>query len=195
MAVADALAQSQQTELIINWEQYLQAPETTEPQEILEGRLVKMPSPTALHQITVGNLYYLLRSQLGEAGIILIAPMDLVIQKEPLRVRQPDLMCCGVDQFSSPLTVREAKRFEIAPRLIVEVVSPHDTFEGLLERLDDYHSLGVPEVWLVGFPPQHLFVLERSEQDWNWYGLYAGEARVVSSVLPNLEITVKQILE
>jgi Uma2 family endonuclease len=36
-----------------------------------------------------------------------------------------------------------------APQLIVEVLSPANTRLERAEKLDDYASLGVPEVWIV----------------------------------------------
>ena len=46
-----------------------------------------------------------------------------------------------------------------APELVVEVLSPTNTRAGRGEKLKDYESLGVPEVWVVSPEAQTVEVM------------------------------------
>jgi Uma2 family endonuclease len=53
------------------------------------------------------------------------------------RVRVPDL------------ALLYANRVEAPPILVVEILSPQDTFTDTQERVADYHGIGVETVWLI----------------------------------------------
>jgi Uma2 family endonuclease len=58
--------------------------------------------------------------------------------------------------------VRSA-RCHSAPELVVEVLSPANTRSERAEKLQDYESLGVPEVWVVSPEAQTVEVLRLNE--------------------------------
>lgn len=43
----------------------------------------------------------------------------------------------------------EAGHIQVAPDLAVEVVSPNDNHQDLMQKLEDYFSAGIPLVWVV----------------------------------------------
>ncbi len=187
-----ALPESLKTRL--TWEQYLQSPESNELTEIEDGEVKRMASPTGRHQMVLGNLYLLIRNHpvLRERGTVLTAPFDVVVQREPLRVRQPDLLFILRERLS-PQEVMQAQRLEIAPDLVVEVLSASDTFQVLARKLGDYHQLGVQEVWLIDAEQSQAFVLLREEKGWHWQGPFAGSAEIPSQVLSGAQFTAQQI--
>jgi Uma2 family endonuclease len=68
----------------------------------------------------------------------------LIISKQPLTSRVPDLAV-----FKSDTIVERDGYIHSAPQLVVEVLSPANTRRGREEKIDDYASIGVPEVWVV----------------------------------------------
>src|SRR5204863_118595 len=78
-----------------------------------------------------------------------VAPsqFNLIIRRQPLTAREPDL---AVFQLST--IVEQDGRIHSAPQLIVEVLSPANTRREREEKLADYASLGVPELWV--FSPE-----------------------------------------
>jgi len=130
-----------------------------------------------------------------EQGAVMAAPVDVVVCKEPLRVRQPDVLYVRYEKIGERTALRGLSRVEVVPDLVIEVVSPHDTVEQLNAKLRDYHTLGVPEVWLVDLTPNHVFVLTREEEDWHWHQPASGEERIPSQQLPQLQITARAVFE
>ena len=111
----------------------------------------------------------------------------------PLRVRQPDLIFIRAERVKSLEDLESAPRIEFAPDLVVEVLSPSDELADLNSKLDDYHALGVPEVWLVGLPSNHISVLSRTETGWHWRSFAEAEP-IQSTVLPDLSLTPSSVI-
>lgn len=180
----------------LTWEQYVQTPESIERMEIEDGEVKPMASPTGTHQLVLGNLHLMLagNSFVRAQGIVLMAPFDVVISRRPLRVRQPDLLYISKQRLQAD-DLRPLQRLEIAPELVVEVLSPSDTFVHLSRKLADYHLIGVQEVWLVDAEQSQVFLLSREERGWHWQGPLTGEEEIPSAVLPEARIAVQTIFE
>jgi len=73
-----------------------------------------------------------------------ISNFGLVIHRDPLTTRVPDIAA-----FLRSQVVEQDGYIHSAPELIVEVLSPANTRTERAEKLNDYESLGVPEVWVV----------------------------------------------
>lgn len=71
------------------------------------------------------------------------AQFNQIIRRQPLTAREPDL---AVFQAA---TIVELDGRHSAPQLIVEVLSPSNTSRMLAEKLVDYASLGVPDLWYI----------------------------------------------
>ncbi len=181
----------------LTWEEYAEQPATGERAEIVDGEVVPLAGATPAHQQVVVRLCWLLYSnaQVRESGAVLTAPVDVVVSREPLRVRQPDVLYIRYEKVGSVEAFRSLTRLEVAPDLVVEVLSPSDTLESLQAKLQDYHTLGVPEVWLVDLVPNHVFVLWREEDGWKWNEPAAGEKPIPSRQFPNLQWLPKALFE
>jgi len=191
MAVASSVGQKQR----LRWEQFIQQPPSTTRQEIIDGEIYEMPAPTVRHQRLLLRLARAFGQLLEDRalGYVIPAPVDLVIQREPLRVRQPDLMFIRAERVESLDALENEPRIEFAPDLIIEVLSPADDLESLNSKLADYHALGVPEVWLVGLPAHQISVLTRTDAGWQWHS-FTGDEAIHSTIVPNLALTPKQVL-
>ena len=77
-----------------------------------------------------------------------------MIPTEPLTTRVPDI---GV--FIRANVVERDGYIHSAPELLVEVLSPANTRSERAAKLQDYESLGVPEVWGVSPEAQTVEVL------------------------------------
>jgi Uma2 family endonuclease len=196
MALPQVLEQQRETKRL-QWEDYVQMPPKGEHAEIVDGEVVPLAGASAKHQQVVVRLCALLYADeaLRRQGAILTAPFDVVIRREPLRVRQPDVLYVRYEKLGGVQALDTLARLEVAPDVVVEVLSPNDTLEHLHAKLEDYHALGVPEVWLVDLTPNHVFVLTREEEDWHWQQPASGEERIPSQQLPQLQITARAVFE
>lgn len=111
--------------------------------ELLLGRLLVTPSPSARHQRILVRLVELLAPLARAAGgEVLVAPIDVALADHS--VVQPDLVWVGAHRRG---IVRE--RVEGAPDLVVEVLSPATARRDLGEKLALYATAGVFEYWLL----------------------------------------------
>ena len=104
-----------------------------------------MPPNEVLHAKVVQKLTSLFDRQLDEATTQVFGSVfGLVIRKEPLTCRVPDLAV-----FQKSGMVEEDGFIHSAPELVIEVLSPSSTRVELREKLADCESAGTGEVWVV----------------------------------------------
>ena len=114
-------------------------------EEVVNGEIVTMPAPKLLHSDVVENLRDIVGAQLDRQIFrIYITQFGLVIRRDPLTCRVPDL---AVFRKSSMVVVDGY--VHSAPELVVEVLSAANTRSELEAKVRDYESLGVPEVWVL----------------------------------------------
>ena len=82
-----------QTGTQLTYEEYLETPETMIRCEVVDGEVI-MAGPSLYHQIISGNINepvraFVRRNRLGQ---VVYALVDVIVQRTPLRVRQPDLL-------------------------------------------------------------------------------------------------------
>ena len=181
-----------QTGTKLTYDEYLKEPETMLRLDIVDGEVTMAAGPTRQHQIISGNVYRPVHGFVsdGELGEVLYAPVDVVVQRDPLRVRQPDLLFVSNERADIL-----GERIEGGPDLVVEIISPSNTWADIESRLADYASISVRECWLV-YPQIHAAEVLRLE-DGAWRRAYirgAGE-RLESAVLPGLEIDIADFFE
>ena len=175
----------------LTYADYLEGPETKERKEIVDGKII-VYSPIMRHQIVSGRIFvptYLFVENHG-LGLVLSAPMDVIVQREPLRVRQPDLMFISNERAE---IMDIDARVNGGPDLVVEIHSPSNTQAYMESKLADYARINVLECWLVAPESRTIEVLRQEAGEWRRaYTRGAGE-RVESAVLPGLELDIAGI--
>lgn len=179
----------------LTFEGYMALPETLRRQEVLDGVIVMSPAPTFEHQWVLGNLYRTLFDFVSTRalGAVALAPFDILIRKHPrLRTRQPDLVFFSGRRVS----LEELKRtriVEVAPDLAIEIRSEEETEASWAEKLADYTSIQVPEVWRVFLEIDSVEVLALNAGRYERIGPYSKGDAVRSQVLPDLALPVESI--
>lgn len=131
---------------------------------ILDGMLIKEPSPSVMHQRASRKLQRILEDYFEDVdpeGEVFDAPLDVT----PLdfNVVQPDLFYVSGKQ---KLIVKEA-RIDGPPVLVVEVMSPSSARKDRLQKMRIYQKAQVQHYWLVD--PQ-----EKTLECFAWHdGVYA----------------------
>ncbi len=175
----------------LTYEEYLKTPESMIRCDIVDGEVI-VAGPSVQHQIVSGNINDPLRSFVlgNQLGRVLFAPVDVVVQRAPLRVRQPDLLFVSNERVNIL-----GERIEGGPDLVVEIISPSNTRDEINTRLADYASINVRECWLV-YPQIHAAEVLRLEAgQWHRAFIRGTGERLESEVLPGLELDIADFFE
>ena len=176
---------------------YLLMPELNHPYEIIDGEMMPSPAPIPAHQIIGANIFIPLTQYVKakELGVVLFAPVDIILQRDPLRTRQPDVLFICKDKLpgTSLDDLEGLQLLEITPDLVIEVLSPSDTKKVLTGKLTDYQRIGVKECWLVGRETRSVEVLRLSAEKSERVGLYGLGETVRSEAIIDFRLNVDAI--
>jgi Uma2 family endonuclease len=143
------------TPKVITYEEWLKMPEAEGIEEVVQGEIRKMPPNKIIHADVVENLADLLKAQVDRKTVqVRVSTFGLVIRRDPVTTRVPDIAV-----FIRKNVVEQDGYIHSAPELVVEVLSPANTRAERTEKLTDYESLGIPEVWVVSPEAQTVEVL------------------------------------
>ena len=184
---------------ILSFEEWQSLPETEQACEVVDGVLKMPPGASDDHQWVELELAIRLSTWVkgNRLGVVLTAPRDVLVQREPLRVRQPDILFISAEK--SGVTSRPGPGrpipLDIAPDLVVEVLSPSNTDSEMIEKLADYRNIGVLEAWLVRPERETIEVIALSQQE-TGNSLTFGRGEILkSSVFTELAIPVSEIFD
>ena len=181
----------------LTFEAWCEMPETKHRCEVVDGVLHMPPGPTLEHQWDSTELfqamYWFVRDR--GLGVVLPGPCDIVIRREPLRVRQPDILYCSVERtgIAGREQLRGLQRLEIPPDIVVEVLSPSNTPSYVEVKLNDYRELGVQECWLLSARHQSIEVADLAAIPAPVRTLYSIDERLQSRALPGFAVPVREI--
>ena len=181
----------------LTFDEWQALPETTQICEVVDGVLVMPPTPLWEHQWLSMEIAVRLRNFVNERGmgLAITAPYDILIQREPLRTRQPDILVVNAELtgVTSPADLVGQPFLELPPLLVVEVVSPGNTRREIDEWLADYRSIGVPECWLVNFPAKSVEVLRLTAEAATTTAIFGMGDTLSCEVLPGFTLPIADI--
>jgi Uma2 family endonuclease len=116
--------------------------------EVMNGEKVIKPMST-YENVLAGNLFahlhaHAVSNRLGRAVIEVL--FDLPDMPND---RRPDVAFVSYDRWPESRGIPESNAWPVVPDLAIEVVSPHDDFREVLEKVAEYFQCGVRMVWLV----------------------------------------------
>jgi len=114
--------------------------------EVLEGVLVKAPSPSVMHQRVSRRLIRVLEdyfSEIDPEGEVFFAPLDVTLQENT--VVQPDLLYISGKQRK----LVEETRIDGPPTLVIEIISPSTSRKDRIQKRNIYRKYSVQQYWLV----------------------------------------------
>ena len=172
----------------LTYEEWLKLPEAEGIEEVVNGEIRKMPPNKILHADTVENLADLLKMSVDRRTVqVRVSNFGLVIRRDPLTTRVPDIAV-----FDRSQVVEQDGYVHSPPELVVEVLSPANTRLERVEKLRDYESLGVPEVWVVSPEARTVEVLLRKDGRFVTAALLR-EGQLKPTHLPDVAVDIEQI--
>ena len=178
----------------ITYQDYLAGPEIKARKEIVDGVLIMFAAPALIHQTVLSDLndpvkQFVHQNQLGG---VWFAPVDVIIQRDPLRVRQPDLLFVSNERAE---ILGERGQIEGDPDLVVEILSPSNNRPYIERKLADYARVDVHECWLVDIENRTVEVLRQESGGWQRAYIRGEGERIESAVLPGLELEIAEIFQ
>jgi len=138
----------------VTYEEWLQMPEVKD-EEVVNGEIRVMPAANANHAFIVARTQMALMSQLDQAQFyVLTGSFGIVIRISPLICRTPDLAVLNRATF-----VEIDGYFRFAPDLAVEGLSPRNAPKDIRQKIAEYASPGVPELWIFSQDDRNVEVL------------------------------------
>jgi Uma2 family endonuclease len=127
------------------------------PCELIDGRIVMMEATGGEHGEVEGNFYEAIKdfARSHQAGRVQVGEVGIYIRRNPDRVRAADVLFISLERYAQ---LQNKRGFlDVAPELVVEILSPDDTMIGMNQKLRDYFSIGVKLVWLVDPEARSVF--------------------------------------
>ena len=118
----------------------------------------------------------------GEVGVF--------TNRDPDTVRAPDVLFLSHERNAS--RTRQDGFLEVAPDLVVEILSPTDRPDELQRQLGEYFAAGVRLAWVVD-PAQRGVRVYDARVAPRWFA--SGDLLIGDDVLPGLELPVDELFE
>jgi Uma2 family endonuclease len=115
--------------------------------ELVKGELRRMSPAGTEHGAVVWNLSGLLAPHVKVIGQGFGAETGFKIASDPDTVRAADIAFVRRERI--PEAGIPKNFWELAPDLVVEVISPGDTYSEVQEKVEDWLNAGVGAVWVV----------------------------------------------
>lgn len=180
-------------------EEYLNFDDGTDTRyELVNGELVEMPSESDLNNVIA---MFLIAEMLQFVPVRLLRRgTEVVTSGTRTTSRVPDLMVLTDESAAALIGSRRSILLSDMPppALVVEVVSPGTTNEARDYRYkrSEYAARGIAEYWLVDPQQAQVTILtlvaglyEEAK------AIFKGDARILSSTFPTLELTATQVLQ
>jgi Uma2 family endonuclease len=88
--------------------------------------------------------------------------IDVLFDLRPAvnRSRQPDMALVCFDRWARGKKIPRGAAWRVVPDLAVEVVSPTDSADGLIEKVHEYFDAGCRLVWVVYPTFEEVYIYE-----------------------------------
>ncbi len=124
--------------------------------ELIDGKFYDMAAPNTRHQIIIGQLHLQFQAcaQAHPGCMVLLSPVDVMLDMDDRTVVQPDLMVlCDLSKL------RKGRVFG-APDLVIEVISPGSRRMDYGKKAGKYIDAGVREYWIIDYKRRTVVVYD-----------------------------------
>jgi len=158
--------------------------------QLINGELIKNPSPALEHQRTSKRLFHMLYTliEIPKKGEVFYSPVDVYVDEE--NVFQPDIVVI-LEGSRAKMTKKGVER---APDVVVEILSPPTAYYDLIVKKEVYERVGVKEYWLLDSNRKTFEIYKNTEEGFKLTSQAKEKGKVLSEIL-ELEIDLKEIFE
>lgn len=177
------------TQTKLTLDEFLSSPLANESYEYFDGNLIQKMAPKFSHSRVTGQLFILLEEwnqDQGEVGI-----------EWGIRLKRhgkdwcpiPDLLYISFEKLGD--IDLEDDACPLPPELVIEIISPDQSFSDLIEKAEAYLKAGVNRVWLIDTQAKKITIFfpnspPQTKQE---------EESLADDLLPGLQLTPLQIFQ
>lgn len=159
------------------------------PCELVEGVIIPMSVTGRRHSIIESNIgtELTLFTRQHNLGVVGVGEAGIYTGRNPDTVRGADVIYISHERHNQ---IQSQSFFDVAPELVVEILSPSDLWTTVMKKLQEYFTIGVKMVWIVDSMQTQVFVY-RSLTAVRYFietDLLPGD-----EILPGLELSVAAV--
>ena len=170
-------------------EEFLALPEGDITYELIAGEAIPKMSPKRFHSLLTGTFYTLLADWSKEKGEVGIEWAVILERNGEDWAPVPDLLYISYEKL--PLERFEDEACPFPPELVIEIISPGQSFGDLSEKATDYLNAGVARVWIVDAQAKSITIFYPDAPPQT----KRGQDSLRDEILPELAITVEQVFQ
>lgn len=158
--------------------------------ELIEGELVEM-SPT---KVTHGRFEYRFSRLIGDfveehnLGEVMVGEIGMFVRRDPDTVRAADVLFISHERLAQE--PEEDSYLTVPPELVVEILSPSESWGMVRRKLRDYFEMGVDVVAIVD-PEHRILTLFRSPTELT--ELTAVDTLTLPGILPDFALPLSKL--
>lgn len=159
------------------------------PCELIEGEIIKRSPTGNRHGNIEGNINYALKLFVRphKLGHVRVGEVGIYIRRNPDTVRGADVAFISNERYAK---LQSASFLDVAPDLVVEIMSPEDRWNEVTRKLEEYLGIGVRLVWIVDPETESVFAY-RSMADVRRFE--KNETLTADDVLPGFAVPVEEL--
>ena len=160
--------------------------------ELIRGVLHEKVAVGKRHTFIAGNLLAPLHHHVRQRRLGRVGGTDggVLIQRDPVTVREPDIFFVSSERLS--LDDRPDGYLEVAPELVVEIVSPSDTQQSVNDKTEMWLGHGVQLVVEV-YPAERAVMLHRRNVP--FVTLTGDNVLEIEGILPGFSLPLAEIFD
>ena len=170
-------------------EEFLALPEGDVTYELVDGEAIPKMSQKKFHSRLTRVLLQLLDEWCARRGEVCPELAIKLTRRGRDWVPTPDILYISAERF--PSDWEEDGACSIPPELVIEIISPGQTFGELAAKARDYLNAGVLRVWVVDSQARSITVFYPDAPP----PTYMGDTILTDSLFESLEITAQQVFQ
>ena len=175
------------TQTLLTADDLFRLPRDGNRYELVKGVLVKVAPPGEEHGEIAGVIAELLggwvrRQRLGRV----VVETGFVLTKDPDTVRAPDVAFISAERLIRP---RPKGFYPGAPDVAIEILSPHDTYQEVMNRLEAWLASGAKSVWLVDPDRRRVTLYSHPHRP----RVFEAHDTLVDPAIPGFSVSVEEL--
>ena len=160
-----------------------------EPCELVNGRVVPMAPAGHIHGEAESRLdaELALHARQTGSGRVMVGEVGIYTGRDPDTVRGADIVFISQERYAR----RGPSAFlDVAPELVVEILSPEDRPGQVQDKIREYLAAGVDRIWFVNPRRQSVLVYRSSGQV---EALEVGDTLRDEEILPGFSLPLSEL--